>query len=122
MGMYTELVLKVEVKKQLPPEVEEVLQFLFNGGPKPELTPNHPFFDTERWTHIGNMSSYYHTPWTTSKYKESYIFSRSDLKNYNGEIGKFIDWLRPYLGKYQGDCLGWEWYEEEEMPTLITRR
>lgn len=122
MGMYTELVLKCEVKKDLPPEVESVLQRLFgnDNDDVPYLPlPPHEFFACGRWSAIGRCSSYYHVPFATSRYAEGYIFSRSDLKNYEGEIDKFIDWISPYLKGCDGTCIGWKWYEEDDMPILL---
>jgi len=121
MGMYTELVFKAEVKKGIPPDVEAVLQYLFNDGAEPAGLDD-PFFRCERWMVIGHCSSYYHVPWNTSKYAEHYIFSRSDLKNYDGEIALFLDWVRPYLDEWPEKCIGWIWYEEEDEPTLIYAR
>ena len=120
MGMYTELVLKAQVKDHLPEDVEAVLQFLFNREDIPEHLPEHEFFQCPRWRFLGSSSSYNHVPFTSGCYAEGYIFSRSDLKNYNDEIGKFISWLLPYLDVTEGDCIGWTWYEEERQPTLIT--
>ena len=119
MGMYTELVLKAEVKRDLPQDVEAVLQHLFNGNDAPDVLPSHPFFECDRWGHVGTCSSYYHIPFAMSNYSEGYIFSRSDLKNYGGEIEKFIDWLTPYLNEFKGYCIGWTWYEEADKPTLL---
>lgn len=119
MGMYTELVLKAEVKDDAPESVKAILGFLFNGEDRPTVTPEHPFFSCERWSMIGRCSSYYHVPWNASAYREAYIFSRSDLKNYEGEIEKFLDWVRPYFVQESDQCIGWSWYEESESPTLI---
>jgi hypothetical protein len=119
MGMYTELIIKADVKNNLPDDVEQVLQYLFNGGDEPDSLPDHLFFRCERWPMVGQCSSYYHTPWATSKYSEGYLFSRSDLKNYGDEISLFIDWIKPYLDVYEGQCIGWRWYEEDDVPVLI---
>lgn len=120
MGMYTELILKVRVKDDIPFEVEAILQFLFNRENQPNDLPDHPFFKCQRWPLIGNCSSFYHTPFSLSKYTEGYIFSKSDLKNYDGEIEKFINWITPYLELYaESNCIGWKWYEEADTPTLL---
>ncbi|NGY04740.1 hypothetical protein [Solimonas terrae] len=119
MGMYTELVLKADVKRDLPREVEAVLQHLFNGEECPKELPQHRFFECERWEHIGSMSSYYHIPWAVSRYHDGRIFSRSDLKNYDGEIAAFVSWLMPYLDEPDGKCIGWSWYEEGDTPELL---
>jgi hypothetical protein len=125
MGMYTELVLKCEIKETAPEEVKEVLRYMFDNDGDYELdeTPEHPFFKTPRWNSIGSCSSFYHHPKAVSNIYENdgmmYIFNRSDLKNYDNEISLFVDWVTPYIDGYGKVCIGWEWYEEEESPTLL---
>lgn len=122
MGMYTELILKARVKDDIPFEVEAILQNLFNGEEMPSVLPDHPFFSCQRWPLIGNRSSFYHIPFSLSRYREGYIFSKSDLKNYDGEIEKFIHWITPYLNLNlyaESTCIGWTWYEEADAPTLL---
>ena len=126
MGMYTELVLKVEFEKNIDPLVYKILHHMFGDGEEPqERLPDHPFFDCPRWSFIGRCSSFYHHPeninsWHDVDYSSSVrVFSRSDLKNYDNEIALFIDWVKPYVVPATGSCLGWVWYEEDEMPTLI---
>lgn len=124
MGMYTELVIKCSIKEDAPQVVINVLDKLFNGVGNEILNlPDHEFFRCDRWRHIGSWSSYYHTPFALSKFEHdeisSHLFSRSDLKNYNNEISKFIDWLMPYVDEEVGQCIGWTWYEEKRIPTLI---
>lgn len=123
MGMYTELILKCIIKSDTPREVNQILDFLFNRDCKQDVEnlaiPTHPFFNCGRWRFIGSCSSYYHIPWASSRYSEDYLFTRSDLKNYDDEIAKFIDWLTPYIDAAPGQCIGWSWYEEESQPTLL---
>lgn len=125
MGMYTELVLKFEVSKKVDEEVMDVLRYLFNGGDKPAYKPSHPFFSLPRWDFIGRCSSYYHHPesvssWYDVEYSDTiYVFSRSDLKDYDNEIEQFINWAKDYITPATGNCLGWVWYEEWEQPTLL---
>lgn len=137
MGMYTELVLKCYISANTPLEVEGVLRHLFRAGGTPETLPDHPFFKLPRWDFIGRSNSFYHTPFALSDYRQpnneydtggektylgGYIFSRSDLKNYDGEIAAFLDWLDPYIDEEQGMCIGWTWYEENAEPTLIFKK
>lgn len=128
MGMYTELVLKCEIKDDVPPYVKDVLKYLFKAGDEPKMLPQHEFFKCSRWPMVGQGSSFYHHPRAMSDYwtghgdkddRGGYIFSRSDLKNYDAEIAKFLDWLMPYIDQLDGECIGWTWYEEDEKPTLI---
>lgn len=128
MGMYTELVLKCSIRDDAPAKVSAVLTFLFKEGKEPAVLPDHEFFKCPRWTGIGSNSSFYHHPKALSSYftfdgeRGGYLFSRSDLKNYDGEIGHFIDWLMPYIDEEEGFCIGWEWYEEDNQPTLLFKK
>lgn len=123
MGMYTELVLKCQIKEDAPQEVKDVVNYLFRNQRKPERLPDHAFFSCDRWDFIGKSCSYYHHPGVVNDVNDEFgdisIFSRSDIKNYDGEIESFIDWLKPYIDAPEGQCIGWSWYEEEQQPTLI---
>ena len=46
-----------------------------------------------------------------------YFAVDSDLKNYHGEIEKFIDWIKP-LSRSKGFVGYWQ-YEEDDEPHLI---
>jgi len=124
MGMYTELVLKIDIKRNLPDQVYKVLEYLFTESDIPsELDiPEHEFFKCTRWKDIGSSNSYYHIPKTFNYYDREYLFSRSDLKNYEDEIDKFIDWINPYINCCEGKCIGWHWYEGSDSPTLIFKK
>jgi hypothetical protein len=125
MGMYTELVLKAKLLDGTPPEVVAVFEHLFNGGDLPAVLPDHEFFKCGRWSCIGSCKSFGHIPFSISRMSTEgasgtcYIFSRSDLKNYDGEIDKFLGWAKPYLRPATGNVLGWKWCEEADRPTLL---
>jgi hypothetical protein len=126
MGTYTEMVVKACIKSNISDLDRAALSFLFNDGASSGLPekPNHPFFKCDRWAHIGRTCSFYHIPWSDSKYEKDKIFSRCDIKNYSDEIEMFFDYLRPLIDGYRGDsdaplCIGYIWYEEEAQPTLI---
>lgn len=125
MGMYTELVFKARVsKKNTPPLAMAVLAYMFGGAEHPGHLPVHPFFNHPHWDMIGMCSSFYHHPNALSDFYDKatsdvYIFSRSDIKNYSGEIEAFLDWVMPFVDEVPGMCIGWTWYEEASAPTLI---
>ncbi len=128
MGMYTECFVRVEIEENTPPDVIEILRWMFDqdSGPCPESLPDHPFFACDRWAAIGHSGSFYHQPRPTSSMwldqGKWYICSRSDLKNYDDEISKFFDWLQPYAEATPGDFIGYSLYEEDQTPTLILKR
>lgn len=124
MGMYTELFVEGAVRKDAPYFVHHFIHRLFNrnyhvSGADLLAPPDHPFFKCARWMVIGNMSSHYHIPLSISDARddtgETWFVSRADLKNYEGEIEKFLDWIRPYCSLLRG----WHWYEEDAQPTTF---
>lgn len=119
MGMYTELVLKCRMLPKLPEDVKAILDFLFSGKERPDKLPEHEFFKCQRWDMIGRCWSFYHIPDNYNFYDGKYLFSRSDLKDYEYETEKFLDWVNNYLDAGQGLCIGWRWYEEWDEPHLI---
>lgn len=121
MGDFTELVLKVEVKRDTPEDVRRILDFLFNrkSNDPPTNLPKHPFFSNVRWRQIGVGASYYQVPWSSSKCSEGYIFSRSDLKDYENTIDEFLHWVKDYIEPAVGVCYGWKCSEYQDYPTLI---
>lgn len=124
MGMYTEILVKADVNvNNLSDTEKSVLNHLFNDGDRPDSLPDHPFFTLDRWSQIGRMSSFYHHPKAVNSVSDcgEYIFSRSDIKNYNGEIEQFFDWFKPLTTAQNGECIGYKWYEEDDVPTLIIK-
>lgn len=68
------------------------------------------------------MDSEYFPALTCSKMDTHFgikLSVRSNLKNYEGEIGKFLDWIAPYLEAYPGDFLGFHRFNGTEAPVLI---
>ena len=127
MGMYTELVLGIEIEPTT--EVLDILHYMLGDiEDQPECIKqsNHELFKTSRWAIVLRCDSYYFDGQTDSKlfvdnlYEDEpmyYLNVRSNLKNYDSEIEKFMDWLSPYI-KTDG-FLGYKRYEEDDDPTLI---
>lgn len=123
MGMYTELYLSVRLKKDIPAEVDQVLRHLFNEQIELDSLPKHEFFDCPRWECIGSMSSFYFAPESLSSYfsagRSKFIISRSDLKNYDSEIEKFLNFLEPYIDAGVATHIGHVRYEEDRHPMIL---
>jgi galactose mutarotase-like enzyme len=62
MGMYTELVLSVNIHNK--PEIVNILKYMCdNEQPLPENLPNHPLFEEDgRWRWMFLCNSHYHVP------------------------------------------------------------
>jgi len=124
--MYTELVFAAKIKKDTPSEVIKVLDYMAGNKENcPEKLPNHPFFETERWSILFTCSSYYFNGWAKPIFEyddignEYSLTTWANLKNYDDEISKFIDWIMPYLNVFEDEFLGYSRYEQDDKPTLI---
>ena len=128
MGTYTEIYVKAVLKEDVDDNVINILKFML-GMDDVELEdltlPSHSLFTTGRWHSMLRSSSYYHIPYTVKLFEYNdisenyYLVVRSDFKNYQGEIGKFFDWIAPHIEKY-GDktFIGYSLYEEDDEPKL----
>lgn len=122
MGMYTQLVFTCELKEDTPEYILDTIEKLVNNE---EITdaPAHEFFSCSRYEMLCNGDSAYFGGATVSKFNRKYreLTIVSNLKNYDGEIQKFISWILPYVDYGAGgrDLLGYVIYEESDMPTLI---
>lgn len=123
MGMYTELVLGIEIEDN--DKIIQTLRYML-GETEYQPVDDHELFKTDRWDYMLKCDSYYFDGQTDSKlymddlYEDNpkfYLNVRCNLKNYNNEINKFLDWLNPYIKTF--GFLGYLRYEENEDPTLI---
>lgn len=126
MGMYTEIFFRADLVKDVPTEVVEALQRMtrWNYDRDYAVLPDHELFKCPRWDMIGGGSSAYF-PVTESKIEFDSHYSHqwsvlllANFKNYNGEIGKFFNWIDEYVDAPLGSFLGYSLYEEDTSPTL----
>lgn len=124
MGMYTELSLDSDLKCDTPEEVIQILKYMLRREDidMPPL-PDHPLFATTRWSYMLRCGSAYFAAQPDSKLLEVdgdlTINIICNLKNYEDEIEKFLDWIHPWLDCYDDDFLGYTRYEEDPEPTLL---
>lgn len=125
MSMYTEFHFNVELKEHTPQNTLGILGYM----PDPWRTgapdiPEHSLFKTERWPQVLCGDSAYFPMEQRSELTidEDGVISlsvRSNLKNYDNEIEKFLDWISPYVDTLFDEMVGYFRYEENEHPTLI---
>ncbi len=121
MGMYTELKLNVELKQDVPDEVIHILEYMLDDSAHQPPLPDHPLFKTARWSRMLHCGSpYFNTPTYSELLHEdsTYVLNiQCNFKNYDDEIDKFLDWLRPHI-QTEG-IIGHHWYETDDEPTAI---
>lgn len=120
MGMYTEIYVNVDLKKETPECVLNTLKAMCEHDHNSEHLEGKP----DRWVYLFADGSYY-TPLTscamltfdTTRGSHS-LLGKGDIKNYGGEIEAFFDWIKPWVDGISGDFIGYSRYEEEQKPTL----
>jgi hypothetical protein len=129
MGMYTELVMAIELKNDTPHDVLSIVNYMCEGDEEiinDVEIPDHALFKTSRWDFMLRSDSYYFDGTTNSFLNVDYLYPdkpsyylniRCNLKNYDDEIEKFIDWITLYSDTK--GFIGYKRYETEEEPTLI---
>lgn len=123
MGMYTELNIGVSLRSDTPENIINILEYMLGDIESQVETTPHPLFETDRWHYMLRCDSYYFDGRTDSSMEQDSIDHqfklnvRCNLKNYDSEIEKFMDFIRPYL-ETRG-FLGYKRYEEYDDPTLI---
>lgn len=117
MGMYTEVFFRGEIRRDAPAELVDWLNSIVND-PTGEHLPydGHEFFNRPRWELVFNCSSAYF-PTRGAKFGKSYfdadeLFVHASLKDYDGEIAAFFDWIAPFVEGAPGDFLGYSLYED----------
>lgn len=127
MGMYTAIHFNSKLNVTKDSDTAKMLKYMLGERKTRPRLPDHPLFKTDRWQIMLRCDSYYfdedtHSTLRWDEISEAYYLCiRSNLKNYDDEIEKFIDWIMPHCGKYKedGDFLGFYRYEEDETPTPI---
>jgi hypothetical protein len=124
MGMYTEIYINVDLKKETPDDVIQVLKamcFMLPDQECSEVLVDYP----DRWCCLFSNMSYY-TPSTQCRYLRFdsitdrwSLLGKGDIKNYNGEIEKFFEWIMPHIDGDPGEFIGYSRYEEDYEPTLM---
>jgi len=127
MGNYTDFVLNVKLKSDMPAPAIDMLLFLSDQGPEPKTLPDHMFFSSKLWRviligslPIGSMPD---TPPLFKKDDDDedgpyWLSVRSEFRNYDREIVRFLDWLLPHLDAMDGDFLGYEKTEGNDELSL----
>ena len=122
--MYTELVFGAELERNTPEQVINALKYMIGDlEDKPEDFP----LPTGRCEWLFRGRSYYFAVneavskmWFDNIGKSWRISTRSNIKNYKGEIEAFLEWIKPYIycGSGGRDMYAIVIYEESDEPTI----
>ena len=101
MGMYTELIFGANLKKDTPKKVINALKYMIG---ETEGKPNDFPLPDGRCEWLFRCASYYFgvsnpvsKMWFDEISKNWILSTRSNIKNYNGEIEAFLKWIKPYI-------------------------
>ena len=123
MGMYTELIFGVVLKKDTPDQVIKALKYMIGETEKPNDFP----LPDGRCEWLFQGGSYYFAindsvtkMWIDKIDKQWHISTRSNIKNYEGEIETFLEWIKPYIdgGSGRRNFYAITIYEEASVPTI----
>jgi len=129
VGTYTEFHFNIELIPDTPSEVLKVLAHMNNPDamPRPSSLPEHPFFKTEQWNllfgHVtGDMFPFVaRGVFRRDNIGRMFINIRTDIRNHDDGIQKFVDWILPYVFMESDldEFLGFYRSDLEREPHLI---
>lgn len=125
MGMYTEFCFAGDVNVARDSVEGRILEWMARRSWPSPPTPEHPFFQTLRWSMLMSCNSYSFQGSSTASVVWNDLIPgwrvsfRANLKNYADEIGLFAEWIVPMLE--EDGFLGFRRYEESEAPVLLYR-
>lgn len=119
MGMYTELIFGATLKKDTPNEVIETLKSMCGLQSEIDILQlsRNPLYAQSCYFGVSSSKPFMEFDSITKKWV---ISTRGNIKNYEGDIDKFLEWIRPYIANGSGvrDMYAIVMYEEWEEPTI----
>ena len=133
MGMYTEMILGCSFKDTLPSVCIDALICVINNlEPKENGEKVRKFIEEYDLEYLMFGSSYYFGVcrsnqkfWYDHIGKQWVISVRSNIKNYDRQIQKFLKYITPYVDRgsgYESGVFAYVQYEEADFPTMYTLR
>jgi hypothetical protein len=124
MGRFTELNVVFALRDDTPQEIVDALLYMTRQDDGlPRSIPTHPLFETTLWRYMlceTGAEAYSNARMELSDHGRYLISIRCNCEDADGEIGKFIDWITPYVHARRGDFLGYTRSENSEALTLYS--
>lgn len=122
MGNYTELTFGANFKKNTPKEVIDTLRYM--AGDTTEK-PESLAFESVRNPLYGGSQYFGVSKSVTKMYYDEIdecwaLSSRANIKNYDDDIERFLEWVKPYINDGSGDrdMYAIVIYAEDSEPTI----
>ena len=123
MGMYTELIFGVKLKKDTPENVINTLKYmtgLISEIPKDyqwEIHKRNPLLGGSYYFAISNPSPNMSFDKISNEWQ---VNTRGNIKNYENEIEDFLKWIKPFISQGSGykEMYAITIYEEANEPTI----
>lgn len=127
MGSYTQVKLRVTLKKETPQRVLDGIGWLIYSGMDAFKPDKHPLFQCSRASVMLNTNRSFDSwePPTTSPGSDegTIVFTcHSDVKNYDSEWQKLLDYLSPWVEAQEDVPLGSFQPETRDKPSPIVFR
>jgi hypothetical protein len=127
MGYYTEFKFKAKLSNDIPENILDLLNKIISGevledlyqqktgkelpgmmsvNDIPNLPIEHEFGKCPRWNMLFNSNPFNPENIKSSKLEENELTIHTEFKNYDGEIEKFIDWIRPFTVSLEAKSKG----------------
>lgn len=86
MGMYTQFIVDCKLKRETPCEIIKCLQDMING------------VDNNLFTYFRNpLDNYCQTNNYPKSFDDLTLKAHGDIKNYYNDIGRFVEFIKPYV-------------------------
>jgi hypothetical protein len=125
--MYTEMLLTCDLKRDTRKDIIEWLEAMVDDSKEwddvEKLSPNEMVRTRFREGLLGGSYYFYGQPMMEFEYdqisKTYHLTVLTNIKNYENDIGRFINMLTPYIKALKEDMLGYIRYEEDRLPTVM---
>jgi hypothetical protein len=103
MSYPTEVYLTIKLRKDIPARYTNYIRRVIEHV-EYEPLDDHPFFSTERWSHIFYTMGYdfYTPPYLNRMYSGYYeLHLHADINYEDEEVIKFVDWISPFIAGHK---------------------